>query len=464
MKLYILEDNKQKCIDMSLSEYLDISDNVKFNHSDRNVFYYDYSYHTNLLKVAKYPISKLDILIKIQKASNYKHIDIYAIEVNPDYLMVMTKNIETKTVYDIHISTFEYYKIISNMIKETYFAYLNNIGYHKLDMLYYHYQNHCLNLSDAYILENVDEKEYVVHIQKLISDIAYHLSTKTRDEGTKKTLLSISNKLFDEPYNNFFDLFSKYSNIPHDHDYQRSVLETKQKMSNTYIKNKSITKTYPLDMDKELTLIKAMSDRYSYPGSKIYEINISDSSIYTEEEFIKGYTLSRYINNQNYTLDDIIEISISICPIITYFHDEKLLIRDLKPDNIIVAYNECYLVDYDAVVCVNKDNIKPVGTIGYASIEHHSKATYKSDIYSFGVIINSLINNIENDIDEDEKNYKVKLNKLTKLTTKMLSINEDKRPNISTIKYYLDDISNIDFSYDDTDEYEFDPLDYEYYS
>ena len=62
---------------------------------------------------------------------------------------------------------------------------------------------------------------------------------------------------------------------------------------------------------------------------------------------------------------------IQFCNIINYLHTlpESLLYLDIKPENIIILNDTCYLIDFGSVLYESEEPVTVFGTPSYASPE-----------------------------------------------------------------------------------------------
>lgn len=122
---------------------------------------------------------------------------------------------------------------------------------------------------------------------------------------------------------------------------------------------------------------------------------IEDNHVYYE--YINGLTLREFINQDfNFTDKHIEHIIISMCNILKDLQRLNIIHKDIKPENIIVedTTSKIYLIDFGVsrIDSGKEADTTLFGTKGYASPEHFgfTSTSYKSDIYSLGVIIKEI--------------------------------------------------------------------------
>ncbi len=131
---------------------------------------------------------------------------------------------------------------------------------------------------------------------------------------------------------------------------------------------------------------------------KIYEFTVIDQDYYIVCEYINGLSLS-YIVDNNGPIDGEIALKYfnDICDGLDAIHSMNLVHRDICPNNIMIDNNgRAVIVDF-GISREHKFNknadTQILGTQGYASPEQFgfNQTDNKSDIYSFGVLINYVL-------------------------------------------------------------------------
>ncbi|BEP29286.1 protein kinase domain-containing protein [Helicovermis profundi] len=126
---------------------------------------------------------------------------------------------------------------------------------------------------------------------------------------------------------------------------------------------------------------------------KVYEIIESIDSTYIIMEFIDGLTIEDAVKkDRRINLEDSIQIMLKVIDVVSYLHKNKVIHRDLKPQNIMITKDKkVKLIDFNAArtICEGKTNNSDTiisGTRGYAAPEQYgfSQTTFKSDIFSLG--------------------------------------------------------------------------------
>lgn len=133
---------------------------------------------------------------------------------------------------------------------------------------------------------------------------------------------------------------------------------------------------------------------------KVFNYGIYDNQYYILMEFIDGKDLSFYIkNNKERPIKDILSFANQIASALSFAHDNKIIHRDIKPQNIILdKYGKIKITDFG----IAKINIpyaetiageKVMGTTYYMSPEQITgdKLDLRTDIYSMGILLYEMI-------------------------------------------------------------------------
>lgn len=109
-------------------------------------------------------------------------------------------------------------------------------------------------------------------------------------------------------------------------------------------------------------------------------------------EYINGKTLDCIEEIKFNNEDEKIIILFQLIMAVKYIHSKNLILRDLKPNNIIIDQNKtAVIIDFDR--CINKDDINSsqntndFGAIYMAPEVNSGNFSNKCDIYSLGQII-----------------------------------------------------------------------------
>jgi len=156
-------------------------------------------------------------------------------------------------------------------------------------------------------------------------------------------------------------------------------------------------KEYILRFKKEAFICS----KFSHPNIvKVYSYGIVEGKYYIVMEFIDGKDLSFYIrNNKNRALNDILNFTHQIASALSYAHKNKVIHRDIKPQNILLdKFGRIKVTDFGIAKinlpkALTKENERVAGTAYYMSPEQikGEPVDLRTDIYSVGILLYELI-------------------------------------------------------------------------
>jgi serine/threonine protein kinase len=143
-----------------------------------------------------------------------------------------------------------------------------------------------------------------------------------------------------------------------------------------------------------------------------------DNRQYLVQEYIEGQTLQQELDSKGvFNQEQIISLLIDILPILEFIHNQEVIHRDIKPDNIIRrnSDNKVVLVDFGVAKLVTQPLLSVtgtmIGTAGFTAPEQgNGKPIKPSDLYSLGVTCIYLLTGVNPlilfDLDEHEWTWK----------------------------------------------------------
>ncbi len=128
----------------------------------------------------------------------------------------------------------------------------------------------------------------------------------------------------------------------------------------------------------------------------VYDVFSLDDGIVVLEEYIDGMNLFDICASGKMTRRGAFKILRKLCDALTVLHQNKIVHRDVKPENVMVTpEGRVVLIDFNAArrVTLESTDTTALGTIGYASPEQiviaHSDT--RTDIYAMGILLNVLL-------------------------------------------------------------------------
>jgi serine/threonine protein kinase, bacterial len=146
---------------------------------------------------------------------------------------------------------------------------------------------------------------------------------------------------------------------------------------------------------REAVLLERLGDGHDQIP-RLYAYFSENNQFYLVQEYIEGESLSALKAG---TLSEyyVKNLLLNILPVLTYIHDQGIVHRDIKPDNIMMRNrdNKPVLIDFGAVretmsttvsASGNPTSSIIIGTPGYMSSEQAiGKPIFSSDLYSLGL-------------------------------------------------------------------------------
>ena len=153
------------------------------------------------------------------------------------------------------------------------------------------------------------------------------------------------------------------------------------------------TSTFHDRLVKEAHLLKNLNNPHI---PRIYDLEEDDEYTYIIEEYIPGESLKSLCNKRLLSEKEIIHFIFLISSIIEYLHalpGNGLLYLDIKPENVLISGDNCFLVDFGSAKAEDDDTDVVFGTRSYAAPEQirGEKLSKKADIYALGMLLKFML-------------------------------------------------------------------------
>ena len=115
------------------------------------------------------------------------------------------------------------------------------------------------------------------------------------------------------------------------------------------------------------------------------------------KEYIDGRTLRQAIEKEEWSRERIAKVMQQLASSLDYIHQQQIVHRDVKPENIMLSWNgdNVKLIDFGLSDSDSYTILKcPAGTRRYAAPEQliaNGNISGQADVYAFGVILNELM-------------------------------------------------------------------------
>lgn len=130
----------------------------------------------------------------------------------------------------------------------------------------------------------------------------------------------------------------------------------------------------------------------------IYDVGEGEGIYYIVMEYVQGMTLKKYIQQHApVPLEDALSIMRQITSAISHAHENQIIHRDIKPQNILIdSYGQIKITDFGIAMLLQAATMTQtnttIGSVHYLSPEQAkgSVVTYQTDIYSIGILFYEL--------------------------------------------------------------------------
>ena len=132
----------------------------------------------------------------------------------------------------------------------------------------------------------------------------------------------------------------------------------------------------------------------------VYDVGSDQSVYYIVMELVEGITLKKYIEKKGkLEIRESIGIAMQVCQGMEAAHDQKIIHRDIKPQNIIISRDgKVKVTDFGIARAASSQTISSnaMGSVHYISPEQ-ARGGYcdeRSDIYSMGIVMYEMLTGV----------------------------------------------------------------------
>src|SRR5260370_30540566 len=149
--------------------------------------------------------------------------------------------------------------------------------------------------------------------------------------------------------------------------------------------------------EREKQVLKQLNHRNIV---QVYDAELFKGAPFYVMEFIEGEPVNELLQRRGrLTWEEVVEIGKQVCAALKHAHDQGIVHRDIKPSNLMVtADGTVKLTDFGIAKDLDVTQLTAanctVGTASYMSPEQcrgERDLTFKSDLYSFGVVLYELL-------------------------------------------------------------------------
>lgn len=174
-------------------------------------------------------------------------------------------------------------------------------------------------------------------------------------------------------------------------DHKRIYLIEDKTAENKYIL-KCADGVYAPLLEKERLLLDTAGKVIGCP--KIQAFSEEQNECRIIREYVLGDTISEIVGKRQLSESEIFSITEKVCGMLKKLHslEPPVIVRDIKPENIVISNGRCVFIDFDAAREWSEDTLTDtvcMGTRATAAPEQfgYSQTDVRTDIYSVGMLM-----------------------------------------------------------------------------
>lgn len=205
------------------------------------------------------------------------------------------------------------------------------------------------------------------------------------------------------------------------HSGEKQVYLIKDRLSGTEYILKCAEGEYIPRLRKEYAILEKVEKEIRCPKPVSYtEIEGKGCLV---REYIKGETIKEIVDKQPFSKAQTYEAISKIGKILDILHnlEPPVILRDIKPENIMISNDEYILIDFDAAREFNENasaDTEFIGTRATAAPEQfgYSQTDNRTDIYSVGMLMTYMLTGGYNSSEVNDNKYRKIIKKCTQFS------------------------------------------------
>ena len=174
-------------------------------------------------------------------------------------------------------------------------------------------------------------------------------------------------------------------------------------------------------LKKEMSILQEAEKVTACP--KLVDFAEKDDYSFLIREYVDGETIADIVGKKTLSTNEAFAIAEKVCHALQKLHslEPPIIMRDIKPENIVIANGQCIFIDFDAAREWNEENSTDTVCIGTRTTAAPEQFGYKqtdirTDIYAIGMLITYLLTGDYNSAEIKSKNARKVVQKCTQFS------------------------------------------------